>query len=173
MTETVTKATPEASNIPASGEVRECRHGANFSLVRLGGVSELYRYEIQHPLNPVRLRGKVFLKEHLNLTGMEISFGAIPAGRSVPFHHKHRQNEEVYLFLRGKGQVQIDGEILDVEEGTAVRVAPDGVRSWRNTGAEDLFYVVIQAHEGSLMAWTRSDGVPVPGPVEWPVPATI
>ena len=172
MTATVTKATPEASNIPATGEVRERRRGANFSLVRLGGVSELGNYGIEHPLIPVATNGKVFLKEHLDLTAMEISFGVMPAGRSMPFHHKHRQNEEVYLFLRGKGQMQIDSEIMDVEEGTAVRVAPDGVRTWRNTGDEDFFFVVIQAKEGSLTAWTRSDGVGVPGPVEWPASAT-
>ena len=112
--------------------------------------------------------GKVFLKELLGLTGMEISFGVLPAHKSVPFLHKHRENEEVYLFLKGRGQMLIDGEVLDVEEGTAVRVSPDGARSWRNTSSEDLFYVVIQAKEGSLTAWTLSDGVDVPGKVEWP-----
>lgn len=168
MTAILTKATPEQSNIPATGEVRERRQGVNFSMVRLGGVHELYNYGIKHPLIPVATRGKVFLKELLGLTAMEISFGVMPARRSIPFHHKHKVNEEVYLFLRGKGQVRIDGEVMDVDEGTAVRVAPGGVRSWRNTGDEDLFYVVIQAKENSLTAWTVSDGVSVPGPVEWP-----
>jgi mannose-6-phosphate isomerase-like protein (cupin superfamily) len=167
MTATMTKATPEQSNIAATGEPRERRQGTNFSLVRLGGVHELRDYGIKHPLMPVATRGKVFLKELLGLTAMEISFGVMAAGKSMPFHHKHKVNEEVYLFLRGKGQVQIDGEIMAVEEGTAVRVAPEGVRSWRNTGDEDLFYVCIQAKEGSLTAWTISDGVSVPGPVEW------
>lgn len=168
MAETIGVATPEASNIPATGEVRERRQGRNFSLVRLGDVGNLRNYGIKHPLIPAATNGKVFLKEHLDLTAMEISFGVMPPHRSIPFHHKHRVNEEVYLFLRGKGQVQIDGEVMDVDEGTAVRVAPDGVRSWRNTGDEDLFYVVIQAREGSLTAWTRSDGIGVPGAVEWP-----
>lgn len=168
MTAILTKATPEQSNIPATGEVRERRQGANFSMVRLGGVHDLHNYGLKHPLMPVATRGKVFLKELLGLTAMEISFGVMPAGRSIPFYHKHKTNEEVYLFLRGKGQVRIDDEVMDVDEGTAVRVAPGGVRSWRNTGDEDLFYVVIQAKEDSLTAWTISDGVPVPGTPEWP-----
>jgi mannose-6-phosphate isomerase-like protein (cupin superfamily) len=99
---------------------------------------------------------------------MEISFGVLPAHSSIPFHHKHQQNEEVYLFLQGKGQMRIDDEIFDVEEGSAVRIAPQGSRSYRNTSTEDLFYVVIQAKEGSLSAWTMSDGVRVPGAVQWP-----
>jgi mannose-6-phosphate isomerase-like protein (cupin superfamily) len=169
MTTNVQKATPQGSDMPLIGmEAREKRQGRNYSLVRLGGVQELARYGVKHPLVPVPVSGKVFLKEPLGLTGMEISFGVLPAHAAVPFLHKHRVNEEVYLFVRGRGQIQIDGDVLDVEEGTAVRVAPDGVRAWRNTSSEDLFYIVIQAREGSLTAWTLSDGVGVPGKAEWP-----
>jgi mannose-6-phosphate isomerase-like protein (cupin superfamily) len=112
--------------------------------------------------------GKVFLKELLGLTGMEISFGVLLPGAAMPFHHKHRENEEVYLFLQGCGQMLIDGEVLDVCEGTAVRITPAGVRTWRNTGDELLFFVVIQAKEGTLSQWTLSDGIGVPDAVGWP-----
>jgi mannose-6-phosphate isomerase-like protein (cupin superfamily) len=163
------KATPEASNLPRIGaEVHERKQGRNYSLVRLGPVTELTRYGVQHPLAPRPVKGKVFLKEPLGLSGMEISFGVLRPRGAVPFLHRHRQNEEVYLFVRGKGQIQIDGEVLDVEEGTAVRIAPGGVRSWRNTSEEELFYIVIQATEGSLTAWTLSDGEEVEGMPEWP-----
>lgn len=86
----------------------------------------------------------------------------------MPFLHKHRENEEVYLFIGGKGQIQIDGDVLDVEQGTAVRVSPEGARCWRNTSAADLLYIVVQAKECSLTAWTRSDGAEIPEKVRWP-----
>jgi mannose-6-phosphate isomerase-like protein (cupin superfamily) len=141
--------------------------GANFSLVHLGATEDLRQYRFQHPKLPVAVPGKVFLQELIGLTGMEISFGLMPAGKSMPFHHKHRRNEEVYLFLRGRGQFQIDGEIHEVREGTVIRVAPAGVRAWRNHSSEDLFYVVIQARAGTIEGGTTTDGEGVPGPVTW------
>ncbi len=164
MTATVKKE----PDFPRTGEVKEVRVGPNYSLVRLGGAKEWARYGVKHPAVPAPVLGKVFLKALLGLTGMEMSFGVLPAHASIPFLHRHRENEEVYLFVGGRGQVQVDGEVLEVEEGTAVRVAPAGVRAWRNTSAEDLLYIVIQAKEGSLTAWTGTDGMGVPGPVRWP-----
>jgi mannose-6-phosphate isomerase-like protein (cupin superfamily) len=142
--------------------------GSNFCLVQLGETGDLRQYRFKHPRLPVPTSGKVFLQELLRLTGMEISFGLMSPGKSMPFHHRHRNNEEVYLFLRGQGQFQIDGQVQDVREGTAIRVSPDGVRSWRNNSTEDLFYVCIQARAGSIDGGTTSDGVGVPGPVQWP-----
>jgi mannose-6-phosphate isomerase-like protein (cupin superfamily) len=167
MTATTTRE-PDFARI---GEVGEVRGGRNYALVRLGGAKEWVRYGVKHPAVPTPVMGKVFLKALLGLTAMEISFGVLPAQASMPFLHRHRENEEVYLFVGGRGQVQIDGEVLDVEEGTAVRVAPEGVRAWRNTSSEDLLYIVIQAKDGSLTAWTGTDGMRVPGPVEWPATA--
>ena len=70
--------------------------------------------------------------------------------------------------LRGKGEFQVDGRVIRVHEGTAVRVAPAGVRAFRNTGDDGLFYVVVQAKAGTLSQWTGSDGSGVPGEVTWP-----
>lgn len=30
----------------------------------------------------------------------------------MPFYHTHRLNEEIYLFLKGVGEFQIDGKVL-------------------------------------------------------------
>ncbi|MBY0527476.1 MAG: cupin domain-containing protein [Gemmataceae bacterium] len=146
----------------------ETHDGPNFCLAHLGETKDLRQYRFQHPALPVAAPGKVFLQELLGLTGMEISFGLMPPGRSMPFHHKHRNNEEVYLFLRGRGQFQIDGQVHDVREGTVIRVSPEGSRSWRNHSTEDLFYVCIQAKAGSIEGGTTTDGMGVPGPVIWP-----
>ena len=51
----------------------------------------------------------------LNTTGAEISFQIMPPQADIPFYHKHRRNEEIYIILKGNGQFQIDGNILDVE----------------------------------------------------------
>lgn len=156
------------ADMPRIGEPDEVRHGGNFSAVRLGGACEWSRYGVRHPAQPVTIHGKVFLKSLLGLTGMEISCGSIPAGGGMPALHRHKENEEVYVFVSGKGQMLVDGEVIDVAEGCVVRVAPAGARAWRNTADEPLVYLVIQAMEGSLTRWTATDGVGVEGAPAWP-----
>lgn len=159
---------PRTANFPQLAEVFQQLSGPNFSLAHVGMPSDLTRYGVRHPALGQTVRGKVFLKEVLGLSGMEISFGLIPPQASIPFYHKHQQNEEVYLILSGSGQFRVDEQIMPVSAGTAVRVAPDGVRCCRNTSDELMFYIVIQAKVGSLEQWTGTDGIGVPGEVTWP-----
>ena len=144
----------------------EAVHGQNFSLFHAGEWKDLKQHGFEHPLIG-KVWGKLFLKAPLRLTGMEVSFGTLRPRRSMPFLHAHRQNEELYIFVHGKGQLVVDGEVLEVREGTAVRVAPDGARAWRNNSTEDLHYIVIQAKAGTLEKGTISDGVEVPGSPVW------
>jgi len=94
--------------------------------------------------------GKVFLREILGLSGMEVSLNALPPGGACSFLHAHKQNEELYVFLSGEGEFQVDGKVFPVEAGSAVRVAPEGMRAWRPTGSEPLSFLVIQVKAGSL-----------------------
>jgi mannose-6-phosphate isomerase-like protein (cupin superfamily) len=156
------------ANFPQRSRVHELRSGPNFSLAQIGKPADLRRYGVRHPLLGQTIDAKLFLKEPLGLSAMEISYGLIPPRTSIPFLHKHQQNEEVYLFLSGEGDFQVDGEVLPIGEGTAVRIAPAGVRCCRNTSDGDMFYIVVQAKAGSLEQWTGTDGVGVPGEVAWP-----
>lgn len=134
----------------------------NFSFVDFGSFTNGDLYFFEHPKIPKKVAGKKFLKEQLALTSMEVSINKLPAGDSMPFTHKHRENEELYLFLKGKGAFCVDGEWFDVKEGSAVRVAPDGERTWRSSTTEELVFVVIQAKAGTLKSDTIEDGIPVP-----------
>ncbi len=139
-----------------------------FTVVHSGPWAELDRNEFRPPGFPRGLAGKLFLKESLGLTGMELSLNKVPPGAQSPFLHRHVEHEELYLFVRGSGQFQVDGRVMDVREGSAVRVAPEGVRALRNTSAtEDLYFVCVQAKAGSLPGETISDGKRVHGPIVW------
>ena len=61
--------------------------------------------------------GRTELHDALSLTGAEISVNSLPAGASVPFVHVHRQNEEIYAVLEGKGKAEIDGESIEIKAG--------------------------------------------------------
>lgn len=143
----------------------------SFSVVHSGPWEDLDRREFRPPGFPRGLFGKVFLKEALGLTGMELSLNKIPPGGQSPFLHRHAEHEELYLVVGGRGQIQVNGRIADLREGSAVRVAPDGVRAIRNSGSEPLYYVCIQAKEGSLPEETISDGRRVEGPLTWGAPS--
>ena len=63
-------------------------------------------------------------------------------GGKGSYGHAHRTQEEVYLVLSGTLQFKLDDEVLDVPARTAVRVAPEVVRSVWNEGPEDVELVI-------------------------------
>ena len=139
----------------------------NYSMFEIGALENIDQYSFSAQVLPSAIKGKKFLKEEMALTGMEVSFNKFPPGAAMPFYHKHQEHEELYLFLKGRGQFQIDGQVIDVKEGTAIRVTPAGVRAWRNNSDQDLYYVVIQAKANSLPKGTIEDGMAVDQKVTW------
>ena len=135
--------------------------GVHFSLANFGPFEKVDQYTFKHPKLATGVPGKQFLKEALGLTGMDVSFNKLPAGVSMPFSHKHRENEELYLVLKGKGEFCVDGDWFHVQEGSAIKVAPDGVRTWRSSPDEALVFIVIQAKADSMEGVSIEDGVPV------------
>ena len=144
--------------------------GHKFTVIHIGNWTNLDKYTFEHPKLPGSYTGKLFLKSELKLTGMEVSLNKLPPGTQMPFYHKHQENEELYLFIKGTGQFQIDSQIVDVREGSVIRVGCNGARIWRNNSSEDLYFVVIQAKAQSLSGEDISDGIGVEGRVEWSDP---
>lgn len=142
-------------------------HGENFSAVHCGPFSQLRQYDLDHPRFGVVKAGKVFLQELVNSTGMEVSINVFAPGKELPFSHAHKTNEEMFIFVKGSGQMAIDGQIVAVGEGSCIRLAPKAARCVRNNGSEDLFFVVIQAQENSLGEHTFTDGYEVQQELNW------
>jgi len=132
----------------------------NFTCKELGPFEKLKTTEYQGR------SGKVFLREDLGLTGSEVSVNVLPAGKSAPFVHAHKQNEELYIILKGLGTFFVDGREFPVQEGSVIRVAPSGERAYA-AGNEDLFFICIQAKAGSLEQATAGDGVLSDQPLAW------
>lgn len=109
---------------------------------------------------------KLFAKDNLGLTGMEISINNLAAGEGVPFVHRHVKNEELYVILSGSGLFYADGEELPVQEGTLIRVKPAGERALA-AGAEGMCYICIQAEENSLHQYTMGDGKLTDSKASW------
>lgn len=99
--------------------------------------------------------GKAFLHDLLDLTSCEISVSALPSGVKLPFNHKHKQNEEVYIFLKGEGKMTLDNETLNVQEGSCIKVLPNVKRTME--AKSDLQFICVQAKAGSLEQFGLGD----------------
>jgi uncharacterized cupin superfamily protein len=131
------------------------KSNTNYAIKEAGPLNSWPSYKVELP--GIEIPGKLFLKEELGLTGCEISINSMEPGGGMPIYHSHNENEEVYMFIGGRGQVQVDGEIIDVKEGSIVRIASNGERVWRNNGDEPLIYIIIQTRENSLTQYGLPD----------------
>lgn len=99
------------------------------------------------------------LHEKLGLTGAEISINRLPAGAGVPFVHSHKNNEEIYGVISGKGKAVIDGEEILLCAGDWLKIAPAAKRQFSASADSEITYVCIQVKENSLGGFTADDAV--------------
>ena len=144
------------------------KSGANYSAAHTGPFSGLDQVKLEVPALGRKASGKLFVRDFLNATGMQISMNQLPPKAAIPFLHRHKQNEEVYIFISGKGQMQVDGDVIDVEEGSVIRVATKGSRCIRNTSTDPLHFICVQAKENSLEQETFEDGERDTATPVWP-----
>ncbi len=117
------------------------RQGCHFTAIDIGPQAALPNHHFTLP-DGREVPGKLFLREWLGASGVELSWSCLPVGSGVPFLHAHHEHEEIYLFTGGEGEFQVDGEIFAVAEGSVVRVAPNGRGGLRNPGARPLAHLV-------------------------------
>ena len=138
----------------------------NATAVDFGKLNELSEYVLE--LGPeVKIPGKVFGGTLVGATGGEFSFQMFQPGTETGFTHTHKTHEELYFFLSGKGEFQVDGKVFAIGEGSVVRVAPKGVRSVRNNGTVPLVMLCVQYKGDTFTAADAADGEILPGKVEW------
>jgi len=77
----------------------------------------------------------------------------------MPFLHKHQKNDEVFIVVSGRGQFLVDGECIDVQEGSVVRISPPAARAWRNNSDAPLYFLCVQYHADSVIQGGTLDGV--------------
>jgi uncharacterized cupin superfamily protein len=71
-----------------------------------------------------------FASGDLGLEKSGLSYQALMPGKRAPFGHRHTEQEEIYVVLRGSGRIKVDDEITDVRELDAVRVPPEAARAF-------------------------------------------
>ena len=147
-------------------QTQQIAGGTHFSALSTGSFSQLNDYVL--PVAPgMEIQGKVFMGQTLQTTGAEISFQSFAPGKETGFLHTHQTHEELYIFVSGKGEFQVDGQVFPVGEGSVVRVAPEGKRSVRNNGTEPLIMICVQYKAQTFTAQDAADGQLLQEPVKW------
>jgi mannose-6-phosphate isomerase-like protein (cupin superfamily) len=142
--------------------------GANFTCFYAGPKEEWAQFHLEPPAVPMAVRGKLFLRGFLGSSGLEMSLNVIPPGKAIPFLHRHRENEEIYIVVAGRGQFLVDDECLDVKEGSILRIDPPAARAWRNNSDATLYFLCIQYRADSEIQGGTADGQKVEGKPDWP-----
>lgn len=147
-------------------QIETIASAANFTAANIGKLDELSDYTFT--LSPeVRIPGKVFGGAVLGVTGSEFSFQVFAPHTETGFLHTHNTHEELYFFLSGNGEFQVDGEIFPVTEGSVVRVAQAGRRSVRNNSDSPLTMLCVQYKADTFTDEDAADGIILTETVKW------
>jgi mannose-6-phosphate isomerase-like protein (cupin superfamily) len=141
--------------------------GTNFTCFHAGPMEGWSHFSMEPPEVPRPVKGKLFLRKHLGSAGLEVSLNVVPPGKAIPFLHRHRQNDEVYVIVGGRGQFLVDGECIDVQEGSVLRIGPPAARAWRNNSDAPLYFLCLQYRADSVIEGGTLDGQKVEGRPPW------
>jgi mannose-6-phosphate isomerase-like protein (cupin superfamily) len=85
-----------------------------------------------------------FASAALGLERSGLSYQRLAPNFRIPFGHKHKQQEEVYVVVSGGGRMKLDDEIVELRQWDAVRVAAETTRNFE-AGPEGTELIVVGA----------------------------
>ena len=88
---------------------------------------------------PMRWR---FARDALGSPELGVSRFTYEPGARMPWGHRHRAQEEVYVVVEGSGRAKLDDEVVELRKWDALRVAPAVVRSFE-AGPDGLELICI------------------------------
>jgi mannose-6-phosphate isomerase-like protein (cupin superfamily) len=83
-----------------------------------------------------------FAREALRSPELGVSRFTYEPGARMPWGHRHRVQEEVYVVVGGSGRAKLDDEVVELSAWDVLRVAPAVIRSFE-AGPEGLDVICI------------------------------
>jgi uncharacterized cupin superfamily protein len=80
----------------------------------------------------------------LGLENSGVSYQRLAPNFRVPFGHKHRNQEEIYVLVGGSARIKLEDEVADLKPFDAVRVPKDTMRGFE-AGPEGAEFIAIGA----------------------------
>jgi mannose-6-phosphate isomerase-like protein (cupin superfamily) len=83
-----------------------------------------------------------FARNAINSRELGVSRFTYEPGARMPWGHRHREQEEVYVVVAGSGRAKLDDEVVELAVWDVLRVAPAVVRSFE-AGPQGLDVICI------------------------------
>ena len=97
------------------------------------------------PTEPVSEQTSVNrLTEALGMQKQHANVWTLAEGRSM-LKHLHREQEEFYLVLDGRAQLEVDGTVYQLGERDALSVPAGAARQMTNIGLDPLTFICVSA----------------------------
>lgn len=84
----------------------------------------------------------VMTRNAVGSTQVGVSRFTFGPGSRMPFGHRHRVQEEVYLVVGGSGVFKLDEQRIDVVVGDVLRVGPETTRAYE-AGPDGLDIICV------------------------------
>jgi mannose-6-phosphate isomerase-like protein (cupin superfamily) len=83
-------------------------------------------------------------RDPLDLENSGISYQRLAPNYRLPFGHRHKRQEEVYVVVGGSGRIKLEDEVVELKQWDAVRVHNETMRNVE-AGPEGLEMLAIGA----------------------------
>lgn len=83
-------------------------------------------------------------KDPLGCESCAVSYERLGPNFRLPFGHRHKVQEEIFVLVNGGARMKLEDEIVELEPWSAVRVAPETMRSLES-GPEGAELLVVGA----------------------------
>src|ERR1041385_3084922 len=80
----------------------------------------------------------------LEMENAGVSYIRIAPGFRIPFAHKHKNQEEVYVLVSGSARAKLEDEVKELRQWDAVRVHRDTVRGFE-AGDDGAEFIIVGA----------------------------
>jgi uncharacterized cupin superfamily protein len=94
---------------------------SDYQVLEMGGLDE-WRSHFGGFRPESSRDGRRVVDHDMTMQYIGMTANALEAGEEAGYWHAHARIEEVYVFLAGRGQMGLDGDVVDVGPGTVVRV---------------------------------------------------
>ena len=85
---------------------------------------------------------RYIVKDNTSLNNLVVSSTLLHPSKSTS-GHKHKGQEEVYMFMKGSGRMVLDDKEFDVKEGDLILIEDGVFHRVHNTGKIDLYMVCV------------------------------
>jgi mannose-6-phosphate isomerase-like protein (cupin superfamily) len=120
--------------------MRYRRQVAGFAVTNLKDVED---QAVKFGLSP-QMEAR-FAREDLASEAIALSYQRLAPNVRQPYAHRHRADEEIYVVVGGSGRVLLEGELVELGQWDAVRVAPHTVRAFA-AGPDGLEILAFGTH---------------------------